>query len=202
MSTDEEAKVIFIQPKFYFQIVKGVKTVMHTLYQDTDIVQDGVLPHLGADKMNSNALHRQDSQSIVPMCVILVLVQDTNLDLVQDIDQNLHWPEDFNHDQDMDHLLNLYKSHPLDRDMNHGLKIVKAELIRVINSHAQKRTLRRVVMTPDKATSIQKVILNWDFIMIVLAILKRKINKRLGKVVFPPQLQQLILTLVIPLCTI
>ena len=90
MSTDEEAKVIFIQPKFYFQIVKGVKTVMHTLYQDTDIVQDGVLPRLGTDKMNSNVLQRQDTQSIVPMCVILVLVQDTNLDLVQDIDQNLH----------------------------------------------------------------------------------------------------------------
>ena len=67
MSTDEEAKVIFIQTKFYLQIVKRVETAMHTQYQDTDIVQEGVLPHLGAGKMNSNTLHRQDPQTIVPM---------------------------------------------------------------------------------------------------------------------------------------
>ena len=58
MSSDEEEKVIFIQPKFYLQIVKGVETAMHTLHQDPDIVLDGVLPLLGADKMNSNVLHR------------------------------------------------------------------------------------------------------------------------------------------------
>ena len=88
ISTDEEAKVIFIQPRFYLEIVKGVKTATKTLYQVTGIVQDGVLHHLEAGKMNSNTLHRQDTQTIVPICVILV--QDTNQDRVQDVDHNLH----------------------------------------------------------------------------------------------------------------